>query len=160
MDLTIGILNFRVGALGSTRLSDLTKPDPSVGKTVTTAKSESLAGSSSEVNSLVSFAMTESTKDIIKELNEIMENLNLGESTGHSDFSQNFSKDTAANFTIRNGSISNNIHQVCVIITEAVEDKDVADNTVGNTQINNPRSNSRKEKEKIYVSAGEWRVIM
>jgi hypothetical protein len=27
-------------------------------------------------------------------------------------------------------------------------------------QINNPRSNNRKEKEKIYVSAREWRVIM
>jgi hypothetical protein len=63
-----------------------------------------------------------------------------------------------SDFTTRNGGISNNIHQVCVIITEAVEDNDVADNTVVNTQINNPRSNSRKEK--IYVSTGEWRVIM
>jgi hypothetical protein len=63
-------------------------------------------------------------------------------------------------FTTRNSGVSNNIHQVCVIITEAAEDGDVADNTVVNTQINNPRSNNRKEKEKIYVSVGEWRVIM
>jgi hypothetical protein len=89
-----------------------------------------------------------------------MENLDLGESMGLSDFSQNFSKDTTADFTTQNCVISNNIHQVCVIITEAVEDDDVTDNTIVNTQINNPRSNSRKEKEKIYVSAGEWRVIM
>jgi hypothetical protein len=96
----------------------------------------------------------------IEELDEIMGNLNLGESTGYSDFSQNFSEDTAADFTTRNGGVSNNIHQVCVIITEAAEDDDVADNTIVNTQINNPRSNSRKEKEKIYVSTGDWRVIM
>jgi hypothetical protein len=31
MDLTIGSLNFRVGSLGSTRLSDSTKSDPSAG---------------------------------------------------------------------------------------------------------------------------------
>jgi hypothetical protein len=35
MDLTIGSLNFRVGSLGLTRLCDLTKLDPSAGKTVT-----------------------------------------------------------------------------------------------------------------------------
>jgi hypothetical protein len=37
MDLTIGSLNFCVGSLGSTRLSDLTKSDPSAGKTATIA---------------------------------------------------------------------------------------------------------------------------
>jgi hypothetical protein len=160
MDLTIGSLNFRVGALGSTRLLDPTKSDPSAGKTTTTMKSESSKGSSSEVNSPVSFTTTGNIEDKIEQLNEIRENLDLGESMGHSDFSQNFSEDTAADFTTRNGGVSNNIHQVCVIITEAAEDDDVTDNTVVNTQINNPRSNSRKEKEKIYVSAREWRVIM
>jgi hypothetical protein len=160
MDLMIGSLNFRIGALGSTRLSDPTKSDPSAGKTTTMAKLESLAGSSSEANSPVNFATTESTKDRIEELNEIMGNFDLGESTGHSDFSQNFSKDIVADFTTRNGGVSSNIHQVCVIITEAAEDNNVADNTIVNTQINNPRSDNKKEKEKIYVSAGEWRVIM
>jgi hypothetical protein len=160
MDLTIGSLNFRAGALGSTRLSDPTKLDPSAGKTVTTAKSESSVGSSSKVNSPVSLTTTGNIEDKIEELDKIMENLDLGESTGHSDFSQNFRKNTAADFTTRNGGVSNNIHQVCVIITEATEDNNVTDNTVVNTQINNPRSNNRKEKEKIYVFAGEWRVIM
>jgi hypothetical protein len=56
MDLTIGSLNFRVGSLGSIRLTDSTKLDPSVSKTVTIAMSESSEGSSSKVNSSVSFA--------------------------------------------------------------------------------------------------------
>jgi hypothetical protein len=34
------------------------------------------------------------------------------------------------------------------------------DNIVVSTQGNNPRNNCRKEKEKIYVSTGEWRIIM
>jgi hypothetical protein len=136
------------------------KLDPLAGKTTTMAISESSVGSSSEVNSPVSFTTMGSIEDTIEELDEIMENLDLGESTSHSVFIQNFSKNIAADFTTQNGGVSNNIHQVCVIITEAVEDDDVTDNTVVNTQINNPRSNNRKEKEKIYVSIGEWRVIM
>jgi hypothetical protein len=59
MDLTIGSLNFRVGSLGSIRLSDSTKLDLSASKTVTIAMSESSVGSSSEVNSPVSFATME-----------------------------------------------------------------------------------------------------
>jgi hypothetical protein len=56
MDLTIGSLNFRVGSLGSIRLSDSVKPDLSASETKTIAMSESLVGSSSEANSPVSFA--------------------------------------------------------------------------------------------------------
>jgi hypothetical protein len=59
MDLTIGSLNFRIGSLGLIRLSDSTKSDPSASKTVTIAMSESSVGSSSEVNSPVSFATME-----------------------------------------------------------------------------------------------------
>jgi hypothetical protein len=57
MDLMIGSLNFRIGPLGSLRLSDPAKLDPSATKTI--AMSESSVGSSSEVNSPVSFATTE-----------------------------------------------------------------------------------------------------
>jgi hypothetical protein len=117
-------------------------------------------GFSSKVNSPVSFTTTENMEDKIEEIDEIMGNLDLGEAMDHSDFYQIFSKDTAADFTTRNGGVSSNIHQVCVIITELAEDNDVVDNIVVNTQGNNSRSNSRKEKEKIYVSAGEWRIIM
>jgi hypothetical protein len=34
------------------------------------------------------------------------------------------------------------------------------DNTVVNTQGGNPKNNQMKEKERVYVSAGEWRIIM
>jgi hypothetical protein len=63
-------------------------------------------------------------KDKIEELDKIMGNLDLGEAMDHSDFSQNFSKNTAADFTTQNGGVSSNVHQVCVIITKAAEDND------------------------------------
>jgi hypothetical protein len=82
MDLTIKSLKFCVGSLGSIRLSDLTKLGPSVGKTAFAAMSELSVGSSNEVNSLVSFTPTKNIGDTTKELDEIMENLNLGETLG------------------------------------------------------------------------------
>jgi hypothetical protein len=159
-DLMFGSLNFRVDSLGSIRLSDLIKSDPLAGKTATAVMSKTLVSSSSEVNSPVSFTTIENMENTIKELDEIMGNLELGEATEHSDFSQNFSTSIAADFTTRNGSVSNNIHQVCIIITEAAEDNDGMDNIVVSTQGGNPRNNHRKEKEKIYVLIGEWRIIM
>jgi hypothetical protein len=77
MDLKIGSLNFRVGSLGSIRLLDSTKSDPLASKTMTIAMSESSVGSSSEVNSLVSFATMEEIEEKIEELNETMDNLDL-----------------------------------------------------------------------------------
>jgi hypothetical protein len=62
MDLTIGSLNFRVGSLGSIRLSDPAKPGPSASESKTVAMSESSEGSSSKVNSPFSFAETEEGK--------------------------------------------------------------------------------------------------
>jgi hypothetical protein len=79
MDLTIGSLNFRVGSLVSIRLSDSMKSDPSASKTATITMSESLVGSSSEVNSPVSFATTEKIGEKFEKLNEIMDNLALGD---------------------------------------------------------------------------------
>jgi hypothetical protein len=78
MDLTIGSLNFHVGSLDSIRLSDPSKSDPSAGKTMTMAMPESSVGSSSEVNSPVSFTTTENMEDKIEELDEILGNLDLG----------------------------------------------------------------------------------
>jgi hypothetical protein len=59
MDLTIGSLNFRVGSLGSIRLSDPMKPNLWASESKTIAMTESSVGSSSEANSPVSFATTE-----------------------------------------------------------------------------------------------------
>jgi hypothetical protein len=128
------------------------KLDLSAGTTATMAISESSIGFSSKVNSPVSFPMT-SIEDKIEELKEIMGNLNLGEALDRLDLHQE-------DFTTRGGGVSSNVHQVCVIITEAAEENDDTDNIVVNTHGNKPRSNSGKEKEKIYVSAGEWRIIM
>jgi hypothetical protein len=75
----IGSLNFRVGSLGSIRLSDPAKPDPSASEVKTIAMSESLVGSSSEANSPVIFKTTEIAGGEIAELDETMENLDLGD---------------------------------------------------------------------------------
>jgi hypothetical protein len=75
MDLTIGSLNFHVGSLGLIRLSDPAKPDPSASESKTIVILESSEGSSSEVNSPVSFAEAEEGK--IAEGDETMENFNL-----------------------------------------------------------------------------------
>jgi hypothetical protein len=84
MDLTIGSFNFRVGSLGSVRLSDPTKPGPSVGRTVV-ATPEASVGSPSKVNSPVSIKPARG--DTVEELNKIMENLDLEESSGYQDMS-------------------------------------------------------------------------
>jgi hypothetical protein len=176
MDLTFGSLNFCISSLGSIHLSDPTKVDPSAEKSVSAAMSDSLVGSSSEVNSPVSFTLTKTTECTTEELNKIMENLDLEETSDHSDKGsiQNFGKSITADFTTRNGGVSdndestwrseekyiNNVHQVCVKITEAAEDNRGKNNLVINAQGGNPGNDHRKKKEKVYVSAGEWRTIM
>jgi hypothetical protein len=115
--------------------------------------SESSVGSSSKVNSSVSFATMEKREGKIEELDELMGNLDIGEAMGHLDLDQ---KD----FTTLSSDLFDNIHQVCVIITEAAEENNDADNLVVDTQDNKSKSNSGKEKEKIYVSTEEWRIIM
>jgi hypothetical protein len=79
MDLTIESLNFHVGSLGSIRLSDPAKPDPSACEAKTVAMSESSVGSSREENSPVSFATTEIAEGKIAKVDENMENFDLGD---------------------------------------------------------------------------------
>jgi hypothetical protein len=153
MELTIGSLSFYVGPSGSTRLSDPTKLDPLARKIETITMSGSSVGSSSEVNSPVSFAATENTKRKIKEFGKTREELDIGGTVDKS-------HDSQRDFATRSGGISRNIHQICVIITEAAEENDDADNTEINAQVDKSRSNGKKEKEKIHVSTGEWRIIM
>jgi hypothetical protein len=75
MDLMIRSLNFRVGSLGSIRLSDPAKPGPSASESKIIVMSESSEGSSSEVNSPVSF--TEAEEGKITGGDETMENFDL-----------------------------------------------------------------------------------
>jgi hypothetical protein len=85
MNLTIGRFNFCIGSLGSVLLSDPIKLGPSAGKTAITATLETSVGSSSEVSSSVSIKPTKG--NTVEELNEIMENLDLEESSGYQDIS-------------------------------------------------------------------------
>jgi hypothetical protein len=48
---------------------------------------------------------------------------------------------------------------MCVIISEIVEDDCKGNSLVVNSQGNNAGNNQRKEREKVYVSAGEWKMI-
>jgi hypothetical protein len=80
MDLTIESLTFRVGSLGSARFSDTINLGPSAGKTTIAVASETSFGSTSETNSLVSIKLTKGST--VKELDEIMKNLDLDESSG------------------------------------------------------------------------------
>jgi hypothetical protein len=77
MDLTIGSLNFHIGSLGLIHLSDPVKLGPSASKSKTETTSESSEGSSSEVNSPVSFAEIEIEERKCAEGNETMENCDL-----------------------------------------------------------------------------------
>jgi hypothetical protein len=83
---------------------------PSAGKTASAAKSETLVGSSSEVNSPVSFKPTKNRKITVEELDKIMENLDLGESSGYSDMDSDKNFDNnyhpGKDFMIHCGSIS------------------------------------------------------
>jgi hypothetical protein len=76
MELTIGSLSIFIGPSGSTRLSDLAKPDPSAREPETVAMMEYSEGSSSEVNSPVSLGEIQERK--ITEDDETMENFDLG----------------------------------------------------------------------------------
>jgi hypothetical protein len=83
MDLTIGSFNFCVRSLGSLRLSDPINLGPSIGKTAVAETLETSVGSSNKVNSPVSIEPPKSKGNTIEELNEIMENLDLKESSGY-----------------------------------------------------------------------------
>jgi hypothetical protein len=69
--------------------------------------------------------------------------------------------DKSRDIASRSSSVSRSIHQLCVIITEAAkEESNHAGNEEVDMQVDKIRSNGKKEKEKVHVSAGEWRMIM
>jgi hypothetical protein len=153
MELTIGILSFYVGPSGSTRLSDPTKSGPSASKADRITISGSSVGSSNEVNSQVSLTATE---DVQKKLEE------FDETRGKPDMEGAVVKthDSSRDFAIESSGVSRSIRQLCVIITEATEEDNHEGNKEVDLQVDKPRSKNKKEKEKIHVSTGEWRIIM
>jgi hypothetical protein len=70
-------------------------------------------------------------------------------------------EDKSRDIASRSSGVSKSVHQLCVIITEAAEEEN---NHTGNKEVNMQvdklRSNGKKEKEKVHVSAREWRMIM
>jgi hypothetical protein len=150
MELTFGSLSFYIGPSGSTRLSDPTKSVLSAGKAERMTASGSSVGSSSEANSLVSLAATENLQGKLEEPDEIGQVTIVEEAV-----------DKSRDIASRSSGVSRSIHQLCIIITEAAEEEN---NHTGNKevgmQVNKIRSNGKKEKEKMHVSAGEWRMIM
>jgi hypothetical protein len=68
--------------------------------------------------------------------------------------------DNPRDFATGSSGVSRSIHQLCVIITEAAEENNHAGNEEVDMQVDKSRSNGKKEKEKIHVSTGEWRIIM
>jgi hypothetical protein len=65
-------------------------------------------------------------------------------------------RDESRDFASRSSGVSRIVHQLCVIITEAVEEENNhAGNEEVDMQVDKLRSNGKKEKEKVHVSAGE-----
>jgi hypothetical protein len=148
MELTIGSLSIFIGPSGTSRLSDSMKPDPSASKPETVVMLESSEGSSSEVNSPVSLG-----KAKIVEGDKIQEELDLEETTRKT---HNSTRD----FTTESSGISKKVHQLCVIITKAKEENNNEGSKGVDRQVNKVKESSKKEKEKVHVSAREWRIIM
>jgi hypothetical protein len=153
MELTIGSLSVYVGLSGSTRLSDPARSGLSASKTKTITMSGSSMGSSSEVNSSVSFAATENTQKKLEEFDGTRKEPDV-------EVTMDKSHDSQRDFATGSSGISKSIHQLCVIITEVAEENDHADNGEVDTQVNKFRSNGKKEKKKIHVPTGEWGIIM
>jgi hypothetical protein len=150
LELTFGSLSFYVGPSGLTCLSGPVKSGPSISKTEIMAKSRSSVGSSSETNSPVSLAATENLQEKFEEPDET-EKKSIVEAV----------VDKPRDFASGSSGISRSVHQLCVIITEAAEEENHhAGNEVVDMQVDKLRSNGKKEKEKVHISAGEWRIIM
>jgi hypothetical protein len=109
--------------------------------------------SSSEVNSPVSLAATENMQKKLEEFDE---------TRGEPDVETKVDEphDSPKDFATGSSGVSRSVHQLCVIITKAAEENNHAGNEEVDMQVDKLRSNSKKEKEKIHVSTGEWKIIM
>jgi hypothetical protein len=178
MDLMIGSLNFCVESLGSIRLSDSTKSDPSASKTVTIAMSESSVGSSSEVNSSVSFATTENIGGKIEELDETMDNLDLGDQSEDfmiccDDISEKSTDTWKTGLELHEDNQTNlsscssmfdNQYQVLAIIGDNSEELDDNNNPANinrgeNHLVEGDTAESLANRVKVRLSAEEWNTI-
>jgi hypothetical protein len=109
---------------------------------------ESSEGSSSEVNSPVNLG-----KAKIAEGDKIREKLDLEETARKM---HNGTRD----LTAESSGVSKKVHQLCVIITEAEKENNSKRSKGVDKQVDKAKERNKKEKEKVHVSAGEWRIIM
>jgi hypothetical protein len=147
-ELTIGSLSILIEYSGSTSLSDSMKPDLSAREPETVVMLESSEGSSSEVNSLVSLGEAK-----IAEGDKNREKLDLEETTRKT-------HNCTGDFAAGSSGVSKRVHQLCVIITEAEEGNNNEGSKGADKQVDKVKDCNKKEKEKVHVSAGEWRIIM
>jgi hypothetical protein len=182
MDLTIGSLKFHVGSLGSICLSDPAKPDPSASKSKTETMLESSEGSSSEVNSLVSFSEIEIEERKFAEGDETMENFDLEVQLEdlmicHDDNSDKSTYTWKTGLELHEDDNSifssfdnkfDNRYQVLAITEDNSEEFDENNNPVLNPANINRGANHLAEgettdslanKEKVRLSVDEWRTI-
>jgi hypothetical protein len=149
-ELMLGSLSFYIGPSSLTHFLDPTKSVPSAGKAERMTASGSSVGFSSEANSPVSLVATENLQGKLEEPNKIGQETIVEEAV-----------DKSRDIISISSGISRSVHQLCVIITKAAEEEN---NHTGNKEVNMQvdkiRSNGKKEKEKVHVSAGEWRMIM
>jgi hypothetical protein len=179
MELTIGSLNILIRSMGSSRLSDPTKQDPSASEPKTTAMMEYSEGSSSEVNSPVS--PEEVQKGKIAKDNEEKENFDVevqledlticlddtDKSTDTWKTGLELSEDSNSILSSFKGDIGKQC-QVFAIIGDNSEEFDENDNPVLNPANIDRGANHLAEgqtpeslgtREKIRLSVDEWRII-
>jgi hypothetical protein len=180
MEVTIGSLSIFIGPSGSTRLSDSVKPDPSASEPETVAMMEYFEGSSSEVNSPVSLGEVQERK--IAEGDETVENFDLGiqledlvichdnildKSTDTWKTGLELYEDDDSIFSSFNNKIGKQC-QVLAIVGDNSEEFNENNNPVLNPANIDRGANHLAEgqtteflatREKIRLSADEWRVI-
>jgi hypothetical protein len=180
MELTIGSLIIFIGPSGSTHLSNPAKPDSSASELEIVAMMEYSEGSFSEVNSPVSLGEVQERK--ITEGDETMENFDLGVQLKdlmicHDDISDKstdmwntgleLSKDDDSIFSSFNKKIGKQC-QVLAIVGDNSEEFDKNNNSVlnpanidrgANHLAEGQTADSLTTREKIRLSADEWRVI-
>jgi hypothetical protein len=180
MELTIGSLSIFIGPSGLTRLSDSAKPDPSASEPKTVAMMEYSEDSSSEVNSPVSLGEVQERK--IAEGDETVENFDLGVQLEdlvicHDNISDKsidtwktgleLSEDDDSIFSSFNNKIGKQC-QVLAVVGDNSEEFDENNNPVLNPANIDKGANHLAEgqtveslaaREKIRLSADEWRVI-
>jgi hypothetical protein len=180
IQIPFGTIDFRVGSLGSIRLSDPTKSDPSAREPKIVAMSESSEDSSSEVNSPISLEEEEERK--IAEGDETTENFDLEVQLEdlmiyHDDISDQstdtwktgleLSEDDNSIFSSYNAKLDNRC-QILAITEDNLEELDDNNNPVLNPANINRGANHLAEGEtadslatrvKVRLSEDEWRTI-